>query len=197
MSTKIYVEGGGNQQRTIRACRIAFGKYFEKIVPTGSKPRIVVSGSRAKAFEDFTRGLNDPDYARVLLLIDAEVEVTSGETAWKHLQRHDNWARPSGADEDSAQMMVQCLESWFLADKDCLRRFYGQKFKTNALPARKEIEFVSKKDVMVGLEKATKHTQKGAYHKTRHGFDILAEINPVKVEIASPFAKRLHERVRK
>jgi hypothetical protein len=197
VSTKIYVEGGGNEQRTIKACRIAFGKYFEKVVPAGKKPRIVVCGSRQKAFDDFRNSLGDSKYERILLLVDAESEVADGETAWKHLQRRDKWVKPPGVDEDSVQMMVQCMESWFLADKDCLCRFYGQEFKANALPSRKEIELISKKDVAVGLEKATKHTQKGAYHKTRHGFDVLATIDPLKVEAVSPFATRLHTCVRK
>ncbi|HEV2962000.1 MAG TPA: DUF4276 family protein [Candidatus Angelobacter sp.] len=197
MSTKIYVEGGGNQQRTVKACRIAFSKYFEKVLPNGVKPRIVVCGSGPKAFEDFKNSLGDPNYQRILLLVDSETEVADGKTAWDHLHKLHKWVKPLGTNEDSAQMMVQCMESWFLADKDCLQRFFGQRFKANALPSRKEVERISKKDVIAGLERATKHTQKGAYHKTRHGFDILAAIDPQKVEAVSPFASRLHICVRK
>jgi hypothetical protein len=141
--------------------------------------------------------LGDPKYKRILLLVDAESAVADGQTPWNHLQKRDKWVKPRDADEDSVHMMVQCMESWFLADKDYLRKFYGQEFKANALPSRKEIELISKKDVSAGLEKATKHTQKGAYHKTRHGFDILAGIDPQKVEAVSPFASRLHTCVQK
>jgi hypothetical protein len=83
-----------------------------------------------------------------------------------------------------------------MADKSCLTRFYGQGFNEEALPQRKEIELIPKKDVSTGLVNATKHTQKGSYHKTLHGFDILAEIDPERVEAASPFAARLHKCVR-
>lgn len=192
MSTKIYVEGGGDQRRTIDACRVAFGKYLEKIVPAGARPRIVACGSRQRAYEDFTKGLNDPKYDRVLLLVDAESGVAPGDNAWIHLRKRDGWTKPNSAGEDAAHLMVQCMESWFMADKECLERFYGQGFNAGALPARNEIEGITKSDVSTGLENATKHTQKGRYHKTLHGFEILGAIDPAKVEAVSPFCRRLH-----
>jgi hypothetical protein len=196
VSTKIYVEGGGGQKRTITACRAAFGRYFEKIVPAGRQPRIVVCGSRQKAYEDFAKGLDDPKYDDVLLLVDAEAQVAAGDDGWEHLRKRDQWAKPIAAEQDSAHMMVESMESWFMADKESLEEFYGQDFNTNALPARMEIELISKKDVTAGLANATKYTQKGQYHKTHHGFAILAVIDPQKVEAVSPFAERLHRRVK-
>jgi len=88
------------------------------------------------------------------------------------------------------------MESWFIADKEYLADYYGQGFNAGALPPREDIELIAKRDVFSGLENATKHTRtKGPYHKTKHGFDILAGIDPRKVERASPFAKCLHESV--
>lgn len=193
MRTKIYVEGGGDHNRTIRACRAGFGKYIERIVPVGQLPRIVACGSRQSAYEDFLKGLEDPTYQRVLLLVDAETGVAGGDPAWTHLQKRDGWARPAHAQADAAHLMVQCMESWFLADKEVLASYYGEGFSQNALPARREIELIPKVDVQTGLDNATRQTQKGPYHKTRHGFDILAVIDPKKVEASSQFARRLHE----
>jgi hypothetical protein len=192
VSTKIYVEGGGNQRRTIDACRVAFGKYFEKVVPAGTRPRVVACGSRQKAYEDFVKGLDDPKYNRVLLLVDSESRVADGDNAWDHLHKREGWAKPNAAPEDAAHMMVQCMESWFMADKECVERFYGQGFNVGALPARREIELIMKTDVSTDLENATKHTQKGRYHKTLHGFELLGTIDPDKVEAVSPFCERLH-----
>lgn len=195
MSTKIYVEGGGNKQRTIQACRAAFSKYFAKVAASGAQPRIVASGSRQKAYQDFVKGLDDPKYDRVLLLVDAEGPVDAGD-AWSHLLKHDRWAKPAGANDNAAHLMVQCMESWFLADKDFLAAFYGEGFHRNALPARSDIEHVPKADVSADLAKATKHSQKGIYHKTRHGFDILSGIDPQKIEALSPYCRQLHQSVR-
>ena len=197
MSTKIYVEGGGDhQKRTIQACRAAFSRYFQKVVPEGAQPRIVACGSRQKAYDDFAKGLNDPDYDLVLLLIDSEAPVAEPDDAWTHLRKRDQWAKPAGAGGDAVHMMVQCMESWFMADKVSLERFYGHAFNANALPARREIEHIPKSDVVNGLANATRNTQKGQYHKTRHGFLLLGAIEPGKVEAVSPFCERLHRRLR-
>jgi len=197
VSIKIYVEGGGNQKRTIQACRAAFSKYFEKIVPPGARPRIVACGSRQQAFNDFTKGLTDPDYERVLLLVDSEGPVLTGDDTWTHLRKHSRWNKPNHAPQNAAHMMVQCMESWFLADKESLQKFYGQHFNIGALPARAEIELIPKADVSNSLANATQHTPKGQYHKTRHGFDLLGLVDPHKVEAASPFAEQLHQHVRR
>lgn len=192
MSTKVYVEGGGNTERTTKACRAAFSKYFERVVPAGNRPRVVVCGSRQEAYEDFRNGLGDAKYDRVALLVDSEIPVSEGDTAWRHLQKSDKWTKPAGAQEDAAHLMVQCMESWFMADKERLAGYYGQGFSMSALPPRAEIEDISKQDVYAGLNNATRQTLKGPYEKTQHGFDILALISPDKVEQRSPFADRLH-----
>ena len=197
MRTKIYVEGGGDQHRTTRACRSGFGKYLEKVVVAGAMPRVVACGSRSQAYKDFLRGQDDPKYDRVLLLVDAEAVVALGDDAWAHLLKRDQWTKPDGVGADSAHLMVECMESWFLADKEALSGYYGQDFNSNALPARKEIELVVKKDLETSLENATKQTQNGVYHKTQHGFEILAIIDPKKVESSSGFARRLHDLLRK
>jgi hypothetical protein len=44
---------------------------------------------------------------------------------------------------------------------------------------------------MTGLENATRATQKGLYHKTKHGFDLLGLIDPNMVIKSSPFADEL------
>ena len=88
--------------------------------------------------------------------------------------------------------MVQCMEAWFLADKDRLVAYYGNGFNQNALPARQDIENIAKNDVLNGLKNATRSgVSKGEYGKGQHSFDILAQIDPDKVVAASPHAKRL------
>ncbi len=84
------------------------------------------------------------------------------------------------------------MESWFLADRKTLAKFYGQGFNPNALPKQANIEKIQKNDVNKGLDAATRHTKtKGKYHKTRHGFDLLAQIDPSKVRKASEYAENL------
>ena len=87
--------------------------------------------------------------------------------------------------------MVQCMEAWFLADRAALVNYYGQDFRESALPGNPNIEAVSKVDVLNGLERATKDTNKGSYHKTKHGFPILECIDPNAVRERSDHADAL------
>ena len=82
------------------------------------------------------------------------------------------------------------MESWFLADKAALEKYYGQRFKAHHLPGNFKIEEVAKDSVANGLKSATRDTTKGEYHKTRHGFEILELINPDTVRKASSYADR-------
>jgi hypothetical protein len=181
----LFVEGGGSQERTRRACRKAFHVFIDRVLENCSKPRIVACGSRDEAYKDFRRSLKDQDTVP-FLLVDSEDPVARGRSVSAHLQQRDHW---NGLPDGQVHLMVQCMESWFLADKEALERYYGQKFKPGKLPGNLKVEEVLKQDVIDGLAAASK----GPYHKTGHAFDILQLIDPTKVGEASPFAKRFFE----
>ncbi len=188
--TRIYVEGGGDTNFTVTKCRKGFSKFFEKIVPAGMRPKIIACGGRQNTYENFVLAHSKYIGENVILLVDSEGPVTE-KSVWEHLKKHDNWDSVGLA--DSAQLMVQSMESWFLADKDSLQQFYGQGFSLNSLPARENIDEISKDDVKKGLDDASRNTLKGKYHKTRHGFNILASIDPTKLNDikVSKHARRL------
>jgi len=188
----IYVEGGGDQNLTLTKCRRGFSQFFKKIVPSGYQPKIIACGSRVQAYNRFCAAITQYPEVFCLLLVDSEAPVTDDQGSWKHLKLRDDWDCPASATDDNAHLMVQCMESWFLADQKNLAEFYGQGFNPNALPKQLNIELIPKNDVADGLEAATRHTKtKGKYHKTRHGFDLLALIAPHQVRHASEQAERL------
>jgi hypothetical protein len=53
--------------------------------------------------------------------------------------------------------MVELMESWFLADREAVRRYYDDddRFQGSSLPAHAQIEKIPKKDVLDGLKEAT------------------------------------------
>ena len=112
------------------------------------------------------------------------------------MSTRDRWKKPDAATDENAHLMVQCMETWFLADKDRLAAYFDQGFNGNALPGRREIEEVAKGDVFEGLKRATRQCKKGEYGKGRHSFDILEQTDPAKVINASPHARRLIETLR-
>src|SRR5271166_6121697 len=118
VTVRIFVEGGS--QGSIKAgCRQAFRTFFEKVIP-GHSFAVTASGSRSEAFKDFCLALkqNSRDYN--LLLVDSEEAVATDP--WAHLaaRKGDEWKRPEGATDDQAQLMVQVMEAWFLADREVL-----------------------------------------------------------------------------
>ncbi len=194
MSVAIYVEGGGDSKQLRTDCRKGFRKFFENVENAGLEgrmPRIIACGSRNNAFSQFqTRLTKAADKNAILLLVDSEGPIPQAAKPWSHLEKRDHWKCPPGAGDDNVHLMVQCMESWFLADKECLAEHFGRGFRKDSLPRNPAIEDVKKSDVMSGLERATNGC-KSEYSKGRHSFRILAKIDPAKVKAASPYAARL------
>jgi len=125
-SIKIYVEGGGKGKHTPGKCRKGFAEFFKKMVPDGRQPRVNACGPRNKTFKDFCTAIRQNPQNINILLVDSEGPVN--KKPWEHLKNRDNWNRPDEVTDDSVHLMVQCMESWFLADKDVLEKYYGQGF---------------------------------------------------------------------
>ena len=190
MSITLYVEGGGGSKHLKTQCRKGFRKFVEKAGLEGRMPRIVACGARNNAYDSFETALRVGDRTPILL-VDAEGPVTAANP-WEHLRRRDGWNRPSGGRDDDCRLMVQVMESWFLADRPALLSFYGQGFRAQALPGEPtSVERIPKDDVQSGLDRATENSRKGTYsdNKGSHSFTILGRINPSVVEAAAPSAK--------
>ena len=89
-------------------------------------------------------------------------------------------------------LMVQVMETWLIADRATLQAFFGQGFTISALPATANpLESTPKTTVYQALQQATKNCKSSKpYGKGEHSFKLLARIDPVKVQHASPWAKR-------
>ncbi|MBL8510993.1 MAG: DUF4276 family protein [Betaproteobacteria bacterium] len=191
VALKLYVEGGGDQRQLKNRCREGFAKFLEKAGLQGHLPRIIASGSRKNAFDDFCIALKAGESA--LLLVDSE-DLVSETSPWEHLLNRpgDKWTMPQGATDDLCHLMIVCMESWLLADRQTLKKYFGSDFKESALPATsRPIESLDKDTVMSALKKATRDCQsKGGYNKGSHSFDLLALLDPNTVAENVPSAKR-------
>lgn len=197
---KLYVEGGGDRKALRIECRRGFQEFLEKAGLKGKMPTIVACGGRRSAYEDFCTAIANGEAA--MLLVDSEAPIaTAHQTGkpdewlpWQHLKAcpGDGWDRPQGAREADCHLMVQCMESWFLADRERLKDFFGHGFRDSALPpAANPVETIAKTAVLDSLKEATRHCQpKGQYGKGDHAFKLLAQLDPAKVVAASPWANR-------
>ena len=204
---KLYVEGGGDANTLRTARRSGFSEFLQKAGLKGKMPRIVACGSRRDAYDSFCTAIETGEEA--FLLVDSEAPVDDKHRTgnadtwrpWAHLgdREGDKWAKPQGCDDDQCHLMVQCMESWFLADAQTLTSFFGQGFQSNRLPAVTDnVESVSKQRVYDGLAKAIANCKtKSPYGKGEHSFKILALIEPEKVVDKSPWASRFVEELKK
>jgi len=206
---KLYVEGGGDSQLLKTACRQGFAEFLGKAGLVGHMPRVVAGGSRNRAFDMFCTAIQSGESA--LLLVDSEEAIKPvaqpGNAAlaadralwkpWVHLKQRlgDGWSMPDGSEDAQCHLMVQCMESWLLADRDVLSGFFGQGFKPAALPAvSRALEGLDKPLIYQALAQATGDCKtKTAYGKGDHSFKLLALIDPAKVFSASPWAQRFIE----
>ena len=198
MSVRVYVEGGGDSDLLRRQCRDGFREFFGKAGLEGRMPRVVACGSRQRAYNRFCAAIDRAEAGDfIVLLVDSETAVAARDNPWEHLRKRDDWTQPSAAADDGAQLMVQCMEAWFVADRQSLSAYFSRDFKAAALPARDDVETIAKNDLERTLKQATRSCSKGPYRKGRHSFDLLGCLDPSKVMESSPHARRLIDVLRR
>ncbi len=196
VTAKLYIEGGGDSKDLVPRFREAWSEFFKSAGLGGHMPKIVRGGGRDRTFGRFTIAIANPRPKTVpLLLVDSEDPIKTGPSVWQHLKARDGWNKPSGASENDAFLMVQAMETWFLADRDTLRNYFGAQFAENALRQWPELEAVPKQTVFDALDRATARCQKG-YAKGKVSFELLARVDPARVEAACPHAKALLDRLK-
>ena len=201
----VYAEGGGDSAALHTEFRQAFAEFLSKTtLGKTRRPRVVPCGGREQAFDSFKTAIGQGQNA--LLLVDSEDPVSAGHQApppenwqpWAHLKQQAGWDKPPAGTDDDCHLMVQCMESWFLADWFAVGAFFGTGFDASALPTNENIEGVLKREVYQSLGKATaKCKTKAPYGKGAHSFKLLKLIDPAKVTSVSPWAKRFIEELAK
>lgn len=198
MTVTIYVEGGGQNSASVIRCKRGFDEYCRKLAPAGRRPTVVACGSRERAFDrfqiDLARGVAD---SLCVLLVDSESPVQQDVEAVTHLQRTDGWRFPP-LRHWCVFLMVQAMEAWLFADRDALATFYGNGFRPNALRgSERSVEAIAKDDLEISLIRASREARtKGQYKKATHAFELIALIDPGKVESASPHAAAFNKFLR-
>lgn len=198
---RIYIEGDTRQKgkNTDISLRQGFNSFFRDLIENARSSNIAVRpityGSKFETFKKFLDGVREYDDSFVLFLLDSDAPVPEDQTPKAFLLNQNPSWHLSSVDEEQCHLMVQVMESWFFADQDKLVQFYGQGFHRNALSQNAAVENIAKSDVESGLASATSRTQKGSYHKTRHGAKLLELIDPQKVRRLAPNCNRLFETV--
>jgi hypothetical protein len=195
VAAKLYVEGAGPRRAQQSQARRAFANFFAS-AGVQNRPRVEPCGGRQAAFDSFCIAVQTGDPAALpLLLVDAEGSVAEDDSVWQHLKARDGWDAPAGVQRDQAFLMVQVMESWFLADPAALHRRFGPRFSEAPFRAWRALEAVPKQTVYEVLERATADC-KQTYRKGDVSFELLGDLDPARVEAACPHARELLERLR-
>ena len=203
----LFVEGGGDQNKSVVKCRNDFQAFIKKSGFRGKMPRIIPCGSRNIAFERYQRAVLKGEMA--FLLVDSEgpvhVDCLKGVpkdwSPWTHLKygSGDGWDKPRSEPEENCHLMVECMECWILVDRSTLASFFGKGFRENALPPppkNRPPELIGKAEALEALEMATRGCgKKGRYSKGKHSFDLLAKIDSGMVVATCPWAARFIEQL--
>jgi hypothetical protein len=189
----IYVEGGGGKDSKDQL-RQAFGRFLTRPRVTAREQRIrwrvVLCGSREQTYQKFQHRLRmQPDGGPVFLLVDADRPVNG--TAREHLSAGETRWDLSFASDKQCHLMVQVMESWFMADPVALAAFYGRDFAAGQIPGRANVEEIPKSQVYDSLARATRNTRKGKYDKADHAPEILKSLDPDRVRRRAPHCDRL------
>jgi hypothetical protein len=88
LRVKIYIEGGAkNNSHLNRELRKAFSSLFEKLGVKDKISKIIASGSRNEAFDDFKTAFKKAKKDEgIMLLVDSEDAITTS-TKWEHVKK--------------------------------------------------------------------------------------------------------------
>jgi hypothetical protein len=193
----VYVEGGGDTPHQRAALRVGLDSLLDPVKSKAREKRLgwrlIPSGGRQATYEAFVNALRANPSTINVLLVDSETPIAAApddtdqdaEVRVAHLAQRDRWDLAE-VYPGRVHLMVQCMETWIVADRDALINFYGQGFAPNSLPRRENLEEEPKKDVYDKLVMATRATQKGEYGKIRHASLLLQRINHTRVVARCP-----------
>ena len=190
----IYMEGGGDAKEGRASLRQGMDAFLrdlkQKARARAWEWRLVCCGGRGEARRCFRKAWQKMGASDVcMLLVDAEDAVKDASPR-AHLRRRDGW-NLDFADDRRLHLMVRTMEAWIVADPDALADWYGQGFRRAALPKSADLESVPKHDIESALERATRPTRKGAYHKIHHATHVLAKIDSARVRARCRYCDRL------
>ncbi|SPE41776.1 conserved hypothetical protein [Candidatus Sulfopaludibacter sp. SbA3] len=158
MRVKIYIEGGGDSAYLDERFREGWTAFFERAGLDNRMPRPVRGKGRTQTFDLYRTPVRNrrPDELP-LLLVDSESLPAQECSPWQHLKARpeDNWDKPEGAGDDDAFLMICCMETWFIADRVALQRFFGQHWRENGIPKWETLEAISKEQVLKALNSAS------------------------------------------
>ncbi len=126
----------------------------------GAMPRIIMGEGKTQAINKFKH------LTGAVLLCD--LDSTNEDHIEKDLATYYLLDRKA-----EVFYMIAEMEAWFISQPDILDEFFADKISSK-IPKKHAKQFHNPDEYLQGL---TKNTKKGAYHKVRHGVELLKRLN--------------------
>lgn len=197
-SILVYIEGQGGGGTVSRRSfldgefRKAWKQFLQPLADRAEQSgirrfRCIPGRGGATTADRFANPLPLQDGALRILLIDSEAPVADVGKPWNEIkQKCPNWA-----DDKNCYLMVQCLETWLLADVDTLREHYNSHgkgcFRENKLKAWRDLENIARKTLQDALQSATVECGKPYAHAD--GNLLIAKVRRERLEQLSSVAR--------
>jgi hypothetical protein len=194
VKVRLYVEGGPKSANAagFRSFRTSFKQHLTKLHPSLNTLEVSPCGSTEETIRDYARAIREqPKNSILALLVDADSPVTTDGPA-QHLKTKLDAVYLPAKDRENTFLMVQCMEAWLVTDLPALEKCFGKNAREVQYPKNRDIEAVSKRELMAALDKAAASTPTRHYHKIRDGAKILAALSPARVAERSRHASELH-----
>lgn len=159
----LFIEGSSNTSNGVLA------QGFRKLLAQklkGKMPQIIMSDGKDQAIRKFSNSKGQVS-GNLLIDLDGPESVRNRHLKEKLLTN----------DSDSVFFMVQEMEAWFISQPNILDDYYKEKI-SEKLPSKPAAEF---SQPAFELQKLTKNTKKGKYHKVQHGTALLSMLNAEKL----------------
>jgi hypothetical protein len=175
----LFIEGESNSPNG--DLRQGFSKLLEQKLK-GKLPKIILGDGKSKAIDKFKNNQLKGDL--FLLLVDLDKSENERDS--------DLLENQLTSQKDNVFYMIQEMESWFLSQPKILDEFYGidnqRKKVSEKLPKKKASDFANPDEKLMEL---TKNTDKGKYHKIKHGVELLKLLDATQLEKDFPDFKNL------
>ncbi len=155
--------------------RRGFHKLLKQVLE-GRMPRLVMGDSASRTIDKFRNNRTGHE-ALLLIDLDNHPEQRSAVLSSLELQPHSS----------RSFFMVQEMEAWFLSQGQALDQFYGKDFSSKVVS--KLPRAISKPSQK--LMQITRNSDKGKYHKVRHGSLLLELLDAQKLRRDFPESDRL------
>ncbi|MEO5643050.1 MAG: DUF4276 family protein [Bacteroidia bacterium] len=170
VSRRLFIEGTTDTSNG--DLRVGFGMLIEKKAK-GRLLRIVMGKGKSETVKHFKSSTDSK------LLCDLDFPSTEADKDLNEYGIKEQY--------DSVFYMIQEMEAWFISQPEILDDFYNSEI-SKRLTKKNASEFVNPDEE---LQRITKDSKKGMYHKVNHGSQLLKLLDADKLYNYFPDFKRL------